>query len=49
MLLLDSNKQPLDNTEFLDLKEFTQTEDGTPLFIVKSLEPDTYGISSTRQ
>ena len=49
MLLLDSNKQPLDNTEFLDLKEVTQTEDGTPLFIVKSLEPDAYGISSTRQ
>ena len=49
MLLLDSNKQPLDNTEFLDLREITQTEDGTPLFIVKSLEPDAYGISSTRQ
>jgi putative nucleotidyltransferase with HDIG domain len=43
MLLLDSNKQPLDNTELLDLKEVTQTEDGTPLFIVKSLEPDAYG------
>jgi len=49
MLLLDSNKQPLDNTEFLDLKEVTQTDDGSPLFIVKSLEPDAYGISSTRQ
>ena len=49
MLLLDSNKQPLDNTEFLDLREITQTEDGTPLFIVKSLEPEAYGISSTRQ
>jgi len=49
MLLLDSNKQRLGDTEFLDLKEVTQTEDGTPLFIVKSLEPDAYGISSTRQ
>jgi putative nucleotidyltransferase with HDIG domain len=49
MLLLDSNKQPLGNMEFLDLKEVTQTEDGTSLFIVKSLEPNTYGISSTRQ
>jgi len=49
MLLLDSNKQPLGNMEFLDLKEVTQTEDGTPLFIVKSLEPNAYGISSTRQ
>ncbi len=49
MLLLDSNKQSLGNMEFLDLKEVTETEDGTPLFIVKSLEPNAYGISSTKQ
>jgi HD-GYP domain-containing protein (c-di-GMP phosphodiesterase class II) len=44
MLLLDRDKQPLDDIDFIDLLEVTQTEDGRPLDIVKSLQPDAYGI-----
>lgn len=44
MLLLDRDKQPLDDIDFIDLLEVTQTEDGRPLDIVKSLQPNVYGI-----
>ena len=44
MLLLDRDKQPLDDIDIIDLLEVTQTEDGRPLDIVKSLQPDAYGI-----
>jgi len=49
MLLLDSNKKPLNNREYLDLKEVSRTEDDTTLFVVRSLEPGAYGISDTRR
>jgi len=44
ILLLDRDKQPLDDIDFIDLLEVTQTEDGRPLDIVKSLQPNAYGI-----
>lgn len=44
ILLLDRDKQPLDDIDFIDLLEVTQTEDGRPLDIVKSLQPNVYGI-----
>jgi len=44
ILLLDRDKQPLDGIDFIDLLEVTQTEDGRPLDIVKSLQPNAYGI-----
>lgn len=44
MLLLDRDKQPLDDIDLIDLLEVTQTEDGRPLDIVKSLQPNAYGI-----
>ncbi len=44
MLLLDSNKQPLDDINFLNLQEVTHTEDGRPLNIIDSLKPNAYGI-----
>ncbi len=44
MLLLDTNKKPLSEMEFIDLKEVTHTEGGAPLDIIDSLEPNAYGI-----
>lgn len=44
MLLLDSNKQPLDDINFLNLQEVTHTEDGQQLNIINSLKPNAYGI-----
>ena len=44
MLILDRDKEPLDKIEMVDLYEVTQTEDGRPLDIVNSLEPNAYGI-----
>lgn len=44
MLVLDSDKEPLEEIEMVDLYEVTQTEDGRPLDIVNSLEPNAYGI-----
>ncbi len=44
MLLLDSDKQPLDVIEFIDLLEITQTDKGLPLDIINSLQPNAYGI-----
>lgn len=44
MLILDGDKEPLDEIEMVDLSEVTQTEDGRPLDIVCSLEANAYGI-----
>ena len=44
MLLLDSDKQPLDDIEFIDLLEVTETDKGLPLDIIKSLKPNAYGL-----
>lgn len=44
MLILDRDKQPLGEIEYIDLLEVTETEDGKPLNIVNSLEPNAYGI-----
>ncbi len=47
MLLLDGDKQPIDDICYIDLLEKTHTEDGKVLEIVNSLEPDAYGIDMT--
>ncbi len=44
MLLLDKDKKPLSDMKFIDLKEVTETEKGTPLDIINSLESNAYGI-----
>jgi hypothetical protein len=44
MILLDSNKKPVMDVQTINLLETTHTEDGKPLDIVNSLEPDAYGI-----
>lgn len=44
MLLLDTNKKPLSEMKFIDLKEVTHTEGGASLDIINSLEPNAYGI-----
>lgn len=44
MILLDANKKPIMDVQTINLLEVTHTEDGQPLDIVNSLEPDAYGI-----
>jgi hypothetical protein len=44
MILLDANKKPIMDLQTINLLEVTHTEDGQPLDIVNSLEPDAYGI-----
>ena len=44
MILLDANKKPVTDVQTINLLETTHTEDGKPLDIVNSLEPDAYGI-----
>ncbi|MDH5356038.1 MAG: HD-GYP domain-containing protein [Gammaproteobacteria bacterium] len=44
MLLLDSNKKPLSEMEFIDMKEVTHSRAGMPLDIINSVEPNAYGI-----
>lgn len=44
MILLDSNKKPVMDVQTINLLETTHAEDGKPLDIVNSLEPDAYGI-----
>ena len=44
MILLDANKKPVTDVQTVNLLETTHTEDGKPLDIVNSLEPDAYGI-----
>lgn len=47
MVILDSNKQALDEIRFIDLLETIRTDDGKVLEIINSLEPDAYGIDMT--
>ncbi len=47
MVLLDSEKQPLLDVRMIDLLHQKETEDGRPLDIVSSLEPEAYGIDMT--
>ena len=44
MLLLDRDKKPLADIKFIDLRKVTHTDEGQPLNIVNSLEPNAYGI-----
>lgn len=44
MLLLDKEKQPIDDICYIDLLKTTHTEEGDVLEIVNSLEADAYGI-----
>ena len=44
MVLLDADKQPLLGIKMMDLLHQKETEDGKPLDIMMSLEPDAYGI-----
>ncbi len=44
MVLLDCDKQPLLDVKMIDLLNQKEAEDGRPLDIVNSLEPDAYGI-----
>jgi putative nucleotidyltransferase with HDIG domain len=44
MVLLDAEHQPLAEVKMIDLLSQTHTEDGEPLDIVTSLEPEAYGI-----
>ena len=47
MVLLDCEKQPLLDVKMIDLLIQKESEDGTPLDIVSSLEPEAYGIDMT--
>jgi putative nucleotidyltransferase with HDIG domain len=47
MVLLDADKQPLADLKMIDMLNQTSTEDGQPLDIVNSLEPEAYGIDMT--
>ena len=47
MVLLDAAKQPLADLKMIDMLNQTATEDGQPLDIVNSLEPEAYGIDMT--
>ena len=47
MVLLDADKQPLADLKMIDMLNQTATEDGQPLDIVNSLEPEAYGIDMT--
>ncbi|MFA7555577.1 MAG: HD-GYP domain-containing protein [Spongiibacteraceae bacterium] len=47
MIMLDKNKQPLEDIRFIDMLAVPFTEDGQPLDIVNSLEPGAYGIDMT--
>ncbi|MBE9540226.1 MAG: HD-GYP domain-containing protein [Proteobacteria bacterium] len=47
MVLLGADKQPLSDVKMIDLLIQKETEDGKPLDIVSSLEPEAYGIDMT--
>jgi HD-GYP domain-containing protein (c-di-GMP phosphodiesterase class II) len=47
MVLLDADKKPLEGMKMIDLLSVKETDDGRPLEIVNSLEPDAYGIDMT--
>lgn len=44
MVLLDANREPLEDIKMIDLFLVKVTDDGQPLEIVNSLEPNAYGI-----
>ena len=44
MLMLDAQKQPLDDLKMLDMLSVTHDADGQAIDIVNSLEPDAYGL-----
>lgn len=46
LLLLDRDKQMLQDTRYLNLLEVTEDEEGHPLDILKGIEPGGYGINS---
>lgn len=45
MVILDNQKKPLSDIRYIDLKTQSHCDDGQPLDIVSSLEPDAYGIN----
>lgn len=47
MVLLDENRKPLDDIKMIDLFLVKKTDDGLPMEIVNSLEPNAYGIDMT--
>ena len=47
MVLLDADKQALSEVKMIDLLTQKETEDGDPLDIISSLEPEAYGIDMT--
>jgi putative nucleotidyltransferase with HDIG domain len=47
MVLLDADKQPLMEVKVIDMLSQDKTEDGRPLEIANSLEPEAYGIDMT--
>jgi putative nucleotidyltransferase with HDIG domain len=47
MILLDADKQPLLDLKIIDMLQRTTTDDGGPLDITSSLEPEAYGIDMT--
>ncbi len=47
MVLLNTDKQPLAELKMIDMLNQASTEDGRPLDIVNSLEPEAYGIDMT--
>lgn len=44
MVLLDADKQPQADLKMIDMLTQVTTDDGQPLDIVSSLEPEAYGI-----
>lgn len=46
LLLLDRDKQMLQDTRYLNLLEVTEDDDGHPLDILKGIEPGRYGINA---
>ena len=47
MVLLDADKKPLEGMKMIDLLSVKTMDDGEPLEIVNSLEPDAFGIDMT--
>lgn len=47
MVLLDADKKPLADLKMIDMLSQASTDDGQPLDIVNSLEPEAYGIDMT--
>jgi putative nucleotidyltransferase with HDIG domain len=47
MVLLDADKKPLEGMKMIDLLSVKTMDDGDPLEIVNSLEPDAFGIDMT--